>query len=68
VFCEDAGKTPGERTESCGLAAWEEFARDDGETAELARRILSKYGIAYLATVRGNGQGSGVFRECPICV
>jgi hypothetical protein len=37
------------------LAAWEEFAQDDGETAELARRIFSKYGIAYLATVRDNG-------------
>jgi hypothetical protein len=55
VFCKDAGKMGDERTESRGLAAWEEFARDDGETAELARRIFSKYGIAYLATVRDNG-------------
>jgi hypothetical protein len=37
------------------VASWKDFSEQEAEIAELAARILSKYGIAYLATLRGNG-------------
>lgn len=37
------------------MATWEEFAQEAPEIAALGHRILAKYGIAYLGTVRGDG-------------
>jgi pyridoxamine 5'-phosphate oxidase-like protein len=44
------------------VATWEEFAAQEPELARLGQRILSKYGIAYLGTVRADGGP----RVCPV--
>jgi hypothetical protein len=37
------------------MATWEEFAGSEPEMAELGQRILAKYGIAYIGTIRPDG-------------
>ena len=37
------------------VSSWDVFAERAPELAELGRRILKKYGIAYLATIRADG-------------
>lgn len=37
------------------MATWEEFAEGAPEMAELGSRILAKYGIAYIGTIRPDG-------------
>jgi hypothetical protein len=43
--------------------SWEEFTEQSPEAAALGARILAKYGIAYLATIRR----SGAPRVHPVC-
>jgi hypothetical protein len=37
------------------MATWEEFAEHEPEMAELGQRILAKYGVAYIGTIRPDG-------------
>ncbi|MGW6445185.1 hypothetical protein [Lentzea sp. NPDC055074] len=37
------------------MASWADFTAEHPEIAAIGRRILSKYGVAYLATVRADG-------------
>jgi hypothetical protein len=49
------------------MARWTEFAVQAPEMAALGSRILSKYGLAYLGTVRPDG-GPRVHPLCPVIV
>lgn len=49
------------------MATWADFARAEPEKAALCARILRKYGIAYLGTVRPDGQPR-IHPVCPVLV
>ncbi|MFC5748804.1 pyridoxamine 5'-phosphate oxidase family protein [Actinomadura rugatobispora] len=49
------------------MATWAEFAEQEPDIAELGSRMLRKYGIAYLGTVRRDG-GPRVHPVCPVII
>jgi hypothetical protein len=49
------------------MANWKEFAHDAPEMAALGQRIFANYGIAYIATVRGDG-GPRIHPISPVIV
>lgn len=49
------------------MARWVEFAAQEPDVAQLGERILKKYGIAYLGTIRADG-GPRVHPISPVLV